>query len=237
MIERTRLLSKKEIEGINDLGELDALLDGVDQDIIKIETDLEFVAPDADWEKRARSALAHRRYSKRLLEKRIKDLKPREEVTGGHRPTDRDHPMTRELLGGSFAGYSLEYDFRTVDAPEELELVHEALVARIHCLSEDLDDEMSLAVEKRDRDWLVRARATQREANNLRNYIPRLIGEMRRAKNAREQQTSDMVRERMFVRVAREEFLAKSTYQAIWDRVSQLEEDATARNGLTPVTG
>lgn len=110
-----------------------------------------------------------------------------------------------------------------LDAITTVELADQAwnwLGARIEWVERERDDELTLAVEARDADWLRETKSLLRRARALRQEVQNRRGALtRKAQQARAAQA-----ERVFVEVARAR-LAPQVWNDIWEEAYRLRPD------------
>lgn len=171
---REPLPTREQLAAISDAPALEGLLDEVGRRSAKIETDLEFWAEgDEDWAYRARNALALHRHTERLIERRLKALRPRTPMArpaaqpvpwrAGINRANRSHetvsPDAAALMDREFPATEA-MDADTVQATEA------ALLRQIEALKTEREEEVLNHPDPVDRDepWLIRSAAAIRRA-------------------------------------------------------------------------
>lgn len=211
--------TKAQLALIDDADALDAIREELSLRISHIEADLEFSDRDDDWAHRARSALAHHRYSERLTIARLNAVR-RSVVKASVRERTDCAPLSLEVLDG------WTVDIEAVTTLEEATRAEAEIVARVDALTEDRDDEIGSFVEaERDLVWIMKANRALKRIGALRNILLRRASELRKAERLKEHaalQHRDIGRERLFIESARE-LLDRDTFLALWEMVDRRE--------------
>lgn len=226
-IERKPLPTKEQIFAVADAAVLVELCDEIENQIVKIETDLEFRVDDDDWARRARSALSYHRQARRTINRRVADLKeaahkanatPKRRSTG--RPTDCTNALTLEVLA-----LRPNIDVASIATVEAIDGVLAWLTARIDAVTDDRADEIALDSWERDEGFLAKTGIVLRVMRGFRQPLndrrTRLLG----PKSPPAPTIGQQARERLFVDACREA-LARETFVALWARVDEMERAA-----------
>ena len=222
--ERTQLPTQAQIAAISDHEVLKALGSDIERACVKIETDLEFEAGDNAWAARARSALAHHRYTERLVARRISKLRRKGEIlpppkVGAVRPDDACDPLTIETIHTRPA-----VDIEAVDTTERVDELLAWLAKRIDAVERDREDEIGLPAVRRDERFLAATGSVLREMRLLRQQLHSRRGAITRAaKKIQAAAAKPETREQLFIDAARE-VLDRATYLRLWGMVDQREE-------------
>lgn len=219
-----KLPTPEAIKAIGSPELINLLKDDIEQAITRMETDLEFSSGDADWERRARSALAKHRYVLRLLDRRCGALKSKQEKQSApERPPEDCHALTLEVL-----------DRRPSIEPDRLATVAEVddaaawLLERISAMTADREEEIALAPGDRDEGFLAATGNALRLMRGQRQALQNRRGAITRAQREKDQAPRQETRERLFIEAAREQ-LDRETFRSIWDLVDRLQANQKAQ--------
>jgi hypothetical protein len=213
---KTFLPSRDEILGINDISALEALHVIIDDTITAIETRLEFSSQGMDWEKRAISALAINRNTKKWVERRLNELRRAPPTVSANPVQVTPHESSPEVQELFERVPSI--DVSAYETTEEIQETLDWLVPRVTALRSEKDEENNKSVK--DFAWLRQANGALSAIGVLRNSLLQRSAAIRRAEQAVRIEERDRLSERAFINAARAR-LPQDTYAAIWEDVFQ----------------
>lgn len=223
------LPNKEQIAAINDVGALEDIRDEVDRAIARIETDLEFSDRDDDWYFRARNSLALHKYIGTMLDRRIRELRPKPKAApnpmaalAGAKTSARKRTACSAFTLAAFDGQIIDPE----SVPDELSALETAMATvkkQIDALKDDRDDELlNFEQAVRDQDFLMRVSVATRHCGAAHQALLKRAAKIRQAEKAKVQAARDLARPQAFVEAARE-VLDRETFLAIWEVVDRRE--------------
>jgi hypothetical protein len=219
--EREPLPSREQIQAITDRAALEALRDEVDRRVAKIETDLDFLDGDDDWERRARNALALHRYTSGIINRQLRRISPESpfRALAGVKTVTRErtdcHELSWELLDAD------PIDVEALTSPAAVAAALHRLNQQVAALEADRADEIArFEPAARDEGWLAEANAALQNAKQARHRLVLREGEFRRAEKQALQRERASDRAQVFIDCARET-LPQDVYLMLWDRVDR----------------
>lgn len=217
------LPTKMQIEAISDVPALSGLKDEAERRTLAIETQLEFSdGSDLAWERSATAALAHLRYTERLLIRRIRELgknKDAGERLPAVRPDSASHAETLRILR--------ERPYiraELIDSIEEIDEHRRIVATSLELLERDRSDEIRIHLSERDERFVLNIQMAIKALKRQREELQARRGQLSRRIRAESVRSLNSRRERLFIEHARK-MLRSEEYDAIWQRVLEVELD------------
>lgn len=212
-IQREPLPTKEQIFAICSVDVLGDIRDNVQQAILAIESQLEFLDGSDEWAKRAVRALALHRFVDRQIIRRMSQLEERSVKHVPMRPADANDPLTQEMLERRPT-----LDAEALVTLQECDAAAAWILDRLNAVTIDREDEIGLAPTDRDERFLASTGAIQRLLKALRVSVQNRAAVLRKAEKVAVLRREDGLREREFVDIARI-ILDRETFLKIWGLV------------------
>jgi hypothetical protein len=223
--DREPLPTKDQIAAISDLAALQGLRDDIEARVVRMETDLEYREDDDDWVNRASAALAIHKFTIRLIDRRMAQVRG-ERVRPRHqravRSPEDTHPLTRAVIQKR-----PDIAVNALTSVEEVDHQMAWLVERIEAVTYDREDEITLRAIDRDEGFMAASGNALRQMKGIRQLLQNRRGELSRAAKKAEIKIRDDSRPQLFVDMARE-VLDRDTFLAIWERVDRIQAQPRA---------
>jgi hypothetical protein len=222
MSERNKLPTPAQVAVMDDIDSLKALELDVEQQIIKIETDLEFddgSKEEENWRNRAKSALSAHRFIYRQIKRRLSTLTAVNKGTG-IRPPEECGKLTLELITKRT---DLEVNPSGMNTIEEIERSVHWTMRCVAEITRDRDQELKTEPAERDDMFLTITSEILTNLRYLRQRLQNRQGDIARESKAKRAET----REQLFIKAAKE-VLTGAQYLDLWRAVDQKEAQLAA---------